>query len=48
MIKANDLVFEYIRRDADQNVIGIEEALSHVDIDIKKGDFVSKRDRNVD
>lgn len=41
MIKANDLVFEYIRRDADQNVIGIEEALSHVDIDIKKGDFVA-------
>ena len=41
IVKTNDLVFEYIRRDEDGNVGGITTAVDHVDISIKQGDFVA-------
>lgn len=41
IVKTNDLVFEYIRRDEDGNVEGITTAVDHVDISIKQGDFVA-------
>lgn len=41
IVKTNDLVFEYIRRDEDGNVEGITTAVDHVDIFIKQGDFVA-------
>ncbi len=41
MIKAEELVFEYIRRDEDNNVISIERAVDSVDFDIKDGQFIS-------
>lgn len=41
IIKTDDLVFEYIRRDEDGNVEGITTAVDHVDISIKQGDFVA-------
>lgn len=41
MIKARKLKFEYIRRDEDDNVEEIVEALSGVDLDIEKGQFIA-------
>ena len=41
IVKTDDLVFEYIRRDEDGNVEGITPAVDHVDISIKQGDFVA-------
>ncbi len=41
IIKARNLVFEYIRRDDDGNVEGIETALDKVDLDVTEGDFIA-------
>lgn len=41
IIKAKQLVHEYIRRDEEGNTIGINRALDDINIDIKKGDFVA-------
>jgi energy-coupling factor transport system ATP-binding protein len=41
MIKAKNLIFEYIRRDEEGNVESINRAIDNVDIDVKKGDFVA-------
>lgn len=41
IIEANDLAFEYIRRDEEGNVESITRAIDGVTIDIKKGDFVA-------
>lgn len=41
MIKVEDLVFEYIRRDEEGNVESIHRAVDHVDIEIAKGDFIA-------
>lgn len=41
MVKTENLVFEYIRRDEEGNVEGIERAIDNVNINIKKGDFVA-------
>ena len=41
IVKTDDLVFEYIRRDEDGNVEGITTAVDHVDISTKQGDFVA-------
>lgn len=41
IIKAEKLKFEYIRRDEDDNVEEIVEALTGVDLDIEKGQFIA-------
>ena len=41
IVKAENLTFEYIRRDEDGNVEGITKAVDNVSIDIKQGDFVA-------
>ena len=41
IVKAKNLTFEYIRRDEDGNVEGINKAVDNVSIDIKQGDFVA-------
>lgn len=41
IIESSKLVFEYIRRDEDGNVEGINRAVDEVDLDIQKGDFVA-------
>ena len=41
MVKARQLVHEYIRRDEEGNPIAAQMALDHVDIDIKPGSFVA-------
>ncbi len=41
IIKAKDLIFEYIRRDEEGNVEGITKAVDQVSFDIKQGDFVA-------
>lgn len=41
IIKARNLVHEYITRDEDDNVTGIQTALDHVSLDIAPGQFIS-------
>lgn len=41
IIKTEDLVFEYIRRDEEGNVEGITRAVDEVSLDIKQGDFIA-------
>ena len=41
MIKAKNLIHEYIRRDEEGNVESIKRALDNVSLDVKKGDFVA-------
>lgn len=41
IIKASQLVYEYIRRDEEGNVESIQTAIDHVDIDVKAGDFIA-------
>lgn len=41
IVKAENLTFEYIRRDEDGNVEGITKAVDNMSIDIKQGDFVA-------
>lgn len=41
IVKAENLTFEYIRRDEEGNVEGITKAVDDVSIDIKQGDFVA-------
>ncbi|MCM1326129.1 MAG: energy-coupling factor transporter ATPase [Lachnoclostridium sp.] len=41
IIKAENLTFEYIRRDEEGNVEGITTAVDNVSLDVKQGDFVA-------
>lgn len=41
IIKAKDLVHEYIRRDEEGNVESIQTAIDKVSLDVKKGDFIA-------
>ncbi len=41
MIKAENLIFEYIRRDEEGNVESINRAIDNVNIEVNKGDFVA-------
>ena len=41
IIKAKEVVYEYIRRDEEGNVEGITTAVDHVSLDIKQGDFIA-------
>lgn len=41
IIKSDNLVFEYIRRDEDGNIEGIKRALDEVSIEVKQGDFIA-------
>ena len=41
IVKASKLIFEYIRRDEEENVEEVKLAINDVGVDIKKGDFVA-------
>ena len=41
MIRAEQVRFQYKKRDVDGNVIATEEILKGVDITIKKGEFIA-------
>ena len=41
IIKASQLVYEYIRRDEEGNVEGITTAVDHVDLDTAQGQFIA-------
>ena len=41
IIKTEDLVYEYVRRDEDGNVEGINRAVDDVTLDIQPGDFIA-------
>lgn len=41
IIKAKQLVHEYIRRDEEGNVESIQTALDHIDLDIQPGQFIA-------
>ena len=40
-IKAENLIFEYKRRDEEGNIESVERALDNVSLDVKEGDFIS-------
>lgn len=41
IVKTEDLVFEYIRRDEEGNVEGITRAIDQVNLDVKPGEFIA-------
>lgn len=41
IVRAKQLVHEYIRRDEEGNVESIQTALDHVDLDVKQGEFIA-------
>lgn len=41
MIRAKDLVYEYIRRDKEDNVVGITTAVNKVNIKVEEGQFIA-------
>lgn len=41
IVKTNNLTFEYIRRDEDENVESITTAVDNVNIDLKEGEFIA-------
>ncbi len=41
MVNFDKVTFEYIRRDEEGNVEGINKALDEIDLDVKKGDFIA-------
>ena len=41
IVKAAKLVYEYIRRDEEENIEEVNRAIDGMDVDIKKGDFVA-------
>ncbi|MBR6626513.1 MAG: energy-coupling factor transporter ATPase [Lachnospiraceae bacterium] len=41
IIKAKNVIFEYIRRDEEGNVEGINTAVNNVSLDVKQGEFVA-------
>ncbi len=41
IVKASKLIFDYIRRDEDENIEEVKRAIDDVDIDISNGDFVA-------
>ena len=41
IIKAKQLVHEYIRRDEEGNVASIQTALDHIDLDVQPGQFIA-------
>lgn len=46
MIKASEITYEYIRRDENGNVVDVQTALSHVNLFVKKGEFIAIVGRN--
>lgn len=41
IIKADDLVFDYIRRDEEGNVENVTEAVDHVSLNVEQGQFIA-------
>ena len=41
IIKADNVVYEYIRRDEEGNVEGITKAVNDVSLDIEQGQFIA-------
>ena len=46
IIKAKQLVHEYIRRDEEGNVESIQTALDHIDLDVQPGQFIASLGHN--
>ncbi len=41
MVQAEQLIFEYEKRDEEGNVIGASRAIDRVDLDVKEGQFIA-------
>lgn len=41
MVRSEDLVYEYVKRDEEGNVTGTHRAIDHVDIDAEEGQFIA-------
>ena len=46
IVKTEDLVFEYVKRDEDGNVESINRAIDGVDIDVEPGQFIAVLGQN--
>lgn len=41
MISTKNLIFDYTRRDENDNIVGVQRAVDHVNIEIKPGEFIA-------
>lgn len=41
MISTEDLIFDYAKRDEEDNIIGVQRAVDHVNIEVKRGEFIA-------
>ena len=41
IIKASRLIYDYIRRDEEENIEEVDRAIDNLDVDIAKGSFVA-------
>ena len=41
MVRSEDLVYEYVKRDEEGKVTGTHRAIDHVDIDAEEGQFIA-------
>ena len=41
IIKASRLIFDYIRRDEEENIQEVDRAIDNLNVDIQKGSFVA-------
>lgn len=46
MISIQDVVYEYIRRDDEEQVVGVELAVDHLSFEINKGEFIAMLGHN--
>ncbi len=41
MISTKNLIFDYAKRDEEDNIIGVQRAVDHVNIEVKHGEFIA-------
>ena len=41
IVKASKLIYEYIRRDEEENIEEVDRAIDNLDVEIEKGSFVA-------
>lgn len=46
MIKIEDVSFDYVRRDLDNNILSVNTAIDHISLQIEQGEFVAILGRN--
>ncbi len=41
MISTKNLIFDYAKRDEEDNIVGVQRAVDHVNIEVKRGEFIA-------